>query len=115
MNAQLEGLAIAYAITAAAMLLGMWVMRADKRGYLRWPVYSAMVMFLAVWTWNALRRNVMPPEWGLTRPALLYYGAMAVYAVFGLGIGLIVGRVTRPRGELTKEIETSRGSEDDSK
>lgn len=115
MNAQILQLFLAYAITAAAMLLGMWLMRADKRGYLRWPLYSAMAMFLAVWSWNALRRHAMPPEWELTHPALLYYGALGVYAVFGLVIGLVAGRATRTRNIFEKEIEPRGGEGGDSK
>lgn len=97
MNPQLKMLMIAYAITSVAMLLGMRLMRADRRGYLRWPLYSAMAMFLAVWSWNALRRHAMPEEWELTRPSLLYYGAMGLYALFGLVIGLVAGRATRTK------------------
>jgi hypothetical protein len=115
MNAQLKMLMIAYAITAGAMLLGMWLMRADRRGYLRWPVYSAMAMFLGVWSWNALRRHAMPQEWELTRPALLYYGALGVYALFGLALGLVAGRATRTRNIFGSEIEKGGDAEESRK
>ncbi len=104
MNAQMHMLAMAYAVTAAAMFIGMWSMRADKRGYFRWPVYSAMAMFVAVVSWNALRARVLPPEWEVTRPGLLLVGALGVYALFGLGLGLLVGRLTRARKILEKDL-----------
>jgi len=94
MNPQLQQLLIAYAITAAAMLAGLLAMRADARAYWRWPVYSAMVMALAVVSWNLLR-NLVPVQWALLHPGALYYAALAVYASFGIGIGILLGRLTR--------------------
>ncbi len=38
-------------------------MRADRRAYWRWPVYSAMTMVLGVVLWSLLRKHVFPPEW----------------------------------------------------
>lgn len=105
MNAQLRMLMVAYAITAAAMFVGMWLMRADTRGYFRWPVYSAMTMFLGVVSWNALRAHVLPKEWAITHATLLYYGALGVYALFGITLGLIVGRVTRARPVIEADAE----------
>ena len=37
-SAQLRELAIAYGVTAVAMLIGLLLMRADHRAYFRWPV-----------------------------------------------------------------------------
>jgi hypothetical protein len=51
-SAQLRELAIAYGLTAVAMLIGLLLMRADRRAYFRWPVYSAMAMALGVVLWN---------------------------------------------------------------
>ena len=97
MNLQLVELGIAYAITAAAMLGGLLLMRADSRAYWRWPVYSAMAMALGVVTWNLLRKHLLPAEWVLTKPAAIYYGALVLYALVGFGIGLLLGRLTRQR------------------
>ena len=58
---QLRELAIAYGITAAAMLVGLLLMRADRRAYFRWPVYSAMAMALGVVSWNLVRKHLLPP------------------------------------------------------
>ena len=77
-------LIIAYGLTAGAMLVGLLLMRADRRAYFRWPVYSAMVMVLGVVLWNLLRKQ-LPPEWSVTRASLLYYGALTLYFVLGLG------------------------------
>ena len=66
MNAQLRELGIAYAITAVAMLAGLLLMRADRRAYFRWPVYSAMAMVLGVVSWNLMRKHLLPAEWTMT-------------------------------------------------
>jgi hypothetical protein len=97
MNLQIAELAIAYAITAAAMLAGLMLMRADTRAYWRWPVYSAMALALGVVAWNLLRKNLLPAEWVLTRPDAIYYGALTLYALFGFGLGALLGRLTRKR------------------
>ena len=47
-NPQLRELFIAYGLTACAMLIGLLSMRADRRAFFRWPVYSVMVMALGV-------------------------------------------------------------------
>jgi len=99
MNLQLLSLLIAYAATGTGMLIGLLVMRADARAYFRWPVYSAMVMALGVFCWSMLRRHVLPPEWAVTRQSTLCYGAINLYAVLGLAIGLLLGRLTRKRGK----------------
>ena len=95
MNAQLLQLAIAYGITAAAMLVGLLAMRADTRAYWRWPVYSAMAMALGVVAWNLLRKHVLPAEWTLMHPTAIYYGALVLYALVGVALGVLLGRLTR--------------------
>ena len=92
---QLRELAIAYGLTALAMLIGLLLMRADRRAYFRWPVYSAMAMALGVLLWNLMRKHLLPEAWGETHPSVLYYVALALYFVFGLGLGLLLGRLTR--------------------
>lgn len=92
---QLRELAIAYGITATAMLAGLLLMRADRRAYFRWPVYSAMVMALGVVLWNLMRRHLVPEAWGISHSTALYVGALALYFVLGLGLGLLLGRLTR--------------------
>jgi hypothetical protein len=92
---QLRELLVAYGLTAAAMLAGLLVMRADSRAYFRWPVYSAMVMALGVVVWNLLRKHLLPHEWGVVHADWLYYGALALYCSFGLAIGLFLGRLTK--------------------
>ncbi len=100
MNSQVYGLAIAYGITAIAMLVGLLSMRADGRAYWRWPVYSAMAMVLGVVLWSLLRKYVLPPEWEITRPLMLLYGALGLYALIGLSAGILLGRLTRARTNL---------------
>ena len=94
MNTQLRELGIAYAITAAAMLIGLLLMRADRRAYLRWPVYSAMAMVLGVVSWNLMRKHVLPADWTMTHAGALYSGALATYASMGFALGLLLGRLT---------------------
>lgn len=91
---QLRELLIAYGVTAVAMLIGLLLMRADSRAYFRWPVYSAMVMALGVVTWNLMRRHLLPEEWSVTHATAMYGSALSVYAVLGLSIGLLLGRLT---------------------
>jgi hypothetical protein len=79
MNAQINVLLVAYAVTAVSMLAGLLAMRADSRAYWRLPVYSAMVMVLGV---------------------VLYYAALGLYAVLGAGVGCGLGRLTR-KTEMT--------------
>lgn len=94
MNAQIAQLVIAYVATAVPFGGALLLMRADRRAYFRWPVYSAMVMVLGVVLWNVARRH-LPAEWNVTHPGMLYYGAMALYIVLGLAFGLLLGRLTR--------------------
>ena len=96
---QLHELLIAYALTAGAMLFGLLVMRADSRAYFRWPVYSAMVMALGVVLWNLSRKHWLPEEWGITHASAMYYGALALYFLLGLGLGLLLGRITKRKSE----------------
>jgi hypothetical protein len=93
-SAQLRELGIAYALTAVAMLTGLLLMRADRRAYFRWPVYSAMAMALSVVLWNLMRKHWLPAEWALTKPDALYYGALLMYASVGFVLGLLLGRLT---------------------
>ena len=95
MNPQLMELLIAYGVTAAAMLTGLLLMRAEVRAYWRWPLYSAMALVLGVVAWNLVHRHLIPPQWILLYPAGLYYGALSLYAFFGISIGALLGRLTR--------------------
>ena len=103
-SVQLRELAIAYGITAVAMLVGLLLMRADRRAYFRWPVYSAMAMALGIVSWNLLRNHVLPAEWAVTQSGALYFGALALYFVFGLGLGLLLGRLTGRKTAPESEI-----------
>jgi hypothetical protein len=107
-NLQLRELAIAYAVTAVAMLIGLLLMRAGGRAYFRWPVYSAMAMALGVVSWNLLRKHVIPVEWAMTQGNALYYGALATYASVGFALGLLLGRLT---GRKTAAASETSGSE----
>src|SRR3954471_21412979 len=95
MNPQLVELLIAYAVTAGAMLVGLVLMRAPLRAYWRWPLYSAMALVLGVVAWNLMHRQLIPPRWVLLYPTALYYGALLLYALFGMSIGVLLGRLTR--------------------
>ncbi len=98
-SAQLGELAIAYGLTAFAMLIGLLLMRADQRAYFRWPVYSAMAMTLGVVSWNLIRRHLLPAEWSVTQSSALYYGALILYAAIGLALGLLLGKLTKAKTE----------------
>ncbi|HEX6396127.1 MAG TPA: hypothetical protein VFZ95_01770 [Steroidobacteraceae bacterium] len=97
MNPQINELLIAYVCSAAGMLAGMLVMRAGSRAYWRWPVYSVMAMTLGVVLWSVLRKHVFPPEWALLHGRTLYFTALAIYVLLGLGAGTLLGRLTRVR------------------
>ena len=90
---QMRELFIAYGLTAVAMLLGLLLMRADRRAYFRWPVYSVMVMALGVVLWNLMRKQLLPGDWAFTRAGAMYYAALALYFVMGLGTGVLLGRL----------------------
>ncbi len=98
-SAQMRELAIAYGITAVAMLIGLLLMRADRRAYFRWPVYSAMAMALGVVSWNLMRKHLLPAEWSVTHASVLYYGALSVYVALGIGLGLLLGRISKTKTE----------------
>lgn len=93
MQSQIVQLIVAYFATAVPFVVALLLMRADGRAYFRAPVYSVMVMVLGVVLWNLARRH-MPGEWTVTRPALMYFGALALYGVLGLAFGLLLGRLT---------------------
>jgi len=105
MNDSLHELAIAYGVTAVAMLIGLLLMRADQRAYFRWPVYSVMVMALAVVLWNLLRKNFLPDEWTMTHAREMYFGALMLYFVMGVCIGLLLGRLTRRKTPVDSSRE----------
>jgi hypothetical protein len=108
-SVQLRELAIAYGITAVAMLVGLLLMRADRRAFFRWPVYSAMAMALGVVSWNLVRKHLLPPDWPITHPVTVYYWALAVYLLIGLGLGLLLGRLTRGAGPGNRDNSNSDG------
>jgi hypothetical protein len=105
-SAQLRELAIAYFLTAVAMLIGLLLMRADRRAYFRWPVYSAMAMTLGVVSWNLMRKHLLPVEWGVTQTNALYFGALSTYASVGFGLGLLLGRLTGRKTAAESESST---------
>jgi len=108
MSAQLRELGIAYAITAVTMLTGLLLMRAGRRAYFRWPVYSAMAMVIGVVSWNLMRKHVLPAEWTMTHASALYSGALATYASIGFVLGLLLGRLT---GRKNAAESTTSGSD----
>jgi hypothetical protein len=111
MNQQIAQLIIAYVATAVPFGGALLLMRADRRAFFRWPVYSAMVMVLGVVLWNVARKR-MPPEWDVLHTALLYYGALAIYGFLGLGFGLLLGRLTRRQNPGRDETDqTSHGGD----
>jgi len=105
MNSQMQGLFIAYGVTAAAMLAGLLVMRADVHAYWRWPVYSAMAMVLGVVSWNLLRGHVFPPEWTMLHARALYFSALVLYMLVGLALGLLLGRLTGRKTPRSKDVQ----------
>jgi hypothetical protein len=100
MNPQIRELFIAYSLTAGAMLLGLLLMRAGRQVYWRWPVYSVMVMVLGVVLWNLLRKHLFPAAWTITHASALYYGALALYALLGVSLGLLLGRLMRRKSPV---------------
>jgi len=92
---QVQALIVAYMVSAAGLIAGLILMRADARAYWRMPVYSAMAMGLSVMGWSLVRKHLLPPEWALTRAQTLYYCALVLYAITGLSLGLLLGRLTR--------------------
>ena len=94
---QLGELGIAYLLSALGMLIALWLSKADRRAWWRWPVYSAMALAMGVILWNLLRKHLIPPGWTLTHTSFLYYGALGLYVVLGFSLGLFLGRLTRKR------------------
>ncbi len=105
MNPQLQSLLVAYAVSAAGIGVGLLIMRAGSRAWWRLPVYSAMAMGLAVMSWSLVRKHLLPPEWGVTRAQTLYYCALVLYAVTGIALGLLLGKLTQRK---TPESEAGR-------
>ena len=95
MNPQLQSLLVAYAVSAAGLVVGLLIIRAGSRAWWRLPVYSAMAMGLAVMSWSLIRKHLLPPEWGVTRAQTLYYCALVLYAVTGIALGLLLGKLTQ--------------------
>jgi hypothetical protein len=100
---ELVELMIAYGVTAGAMLVALWLRKAERRAYIRWPVFSVMAMVIAVVTWNLLREHALPPMWSLTHAGAMYAGALAMYGLFGTGMGVLVSRLTRSDGTMPWE------------
>jgi hypothetical protein len=94
MNLALNELAVAYGLSAVGMAGALLLSRADKRAYFRLPVYSAMCLATGVILWNLLRKHLVPAEWTLTHPALLYYGALGLYVLLGFLLGIFLGKLT---------------------
>jgi hypothetical protein len=97
LSSQLGELGIAYLLAAAGMLVALWLARADRRAYWRWPVYSAMALAMGVIFWNLLRKHVFPAHWLADPSGVLYWSALAMYVLLGLSLGLLLGRITRRR------------------
>jgi len=106
MNPQLRELLITYGVSAAGMLAGLIIMRADSRAYWRWPVYSAMSMALGVVVWNLLHWHVIPVGWAFTHPRVIYFCALGLYALIAMGLGLLLGRLTGRKTPQSESGET---------
>ena len=102
---QLRELAIAYGLTAISMLIGLLLMRADRRAYFRWPVYSVMVMALSVILWNLVRSRWLPEQWSAMHADALYYTVLTLYFVMGFGCGVLLGRLTQRKTALDSPKE----------
>jgi len=95
MNQQVQALLIAYALSAAGLIGGLLLMRADSRAYWRSPVYSAMAMALGVMAWSMMRKHLLSPEWVGSHSKTMFYCALVLYPAFGFTLGLLLGRMTR--------------------
>jgi hypothetical protein len=111
LSSQFAQLGIAYLLAAAGMLVALWLSRADKRAYWRWPLYSAMALGLGVILWNLLRKNVFPAAWLTDKSTALYWGALALYLLLGLSLGLLLGRITRRRPAFGKDGDEGENDE----
>lgn len=111
LSTQLGELGIAYLLCVAGMLVALLVSRADRRAFFRLPVYSVMAMALGVMLWNGLRKYAIPEEWHFTHPNILYWGALAIYVVLGLLLGLMLGRITRQRESSAEPPSDGDGNE----
>jgi bacteriorhodopsin len=100
---QLGELGIAYLLSALGMLIALWLSKADRRAWWRWPVYSAMALAMGVILWNLLRKHVFPRAWLEGESGVLYWGALAMYVLLGLSLGLLLGRITRRREPVEGE------------
>lgn len=105
LSGQLNELGLAWLLSAAGMLVALLIMRANRRAFFRWPVYSTMTMALGVMLWNFLRKNVFPADWLVGYSSGLYWSALAMYVVLGLLLGLLLGRIARPRAPEGEEHE----------
>jgi ribose/xylose/arabinose/galactoside ABC-type transport system permease subunit len=112
LSTQLGALGVAYLLCAAGMLVALLVSRADRRAFFRLPVYAVMAMALGVILWNALRKYAIPEEWHFTHTNILYWGALAIYVVLGLLLGLMLGRITRKREEPPEPQQQDGGRHD---
>jgi hypothetical protein len=64
-----------------------------------------MVMALGVVLWNLLRKHLLPRRVALTTPARCTYAALTLYFVMGLGIGALLGRLTRRKTAVDSPME----------
>lgn len=106
-GAQITQLFIAYAVTAGGMLAMLYVLRAEKRAFWRWPVYSVIAMGGGIAAWNGLSLHVFPPAWRLLHANAMYVAALVLYALFGAGLGWLITRLTRSRPTEFADIPDS--------
>ncbi len=106
-GSQLTQLVIAYAVTAAGMLLMLYLLRAQKRAFWRWPVYSVIAMGAGIAAWNGLSLHVFPVSWRLIHANAMYAAALVLYALFGAGLGWLITRLTRSRPTEFADIPDS--------
>jgi hypothetical protein len=48
-----------------------------------------------VLSWNLARKHLFPEDWTVTHPNAMYCGALALYFVFELCLGILLGRITK--------------------
>jgi hypothetical protein len=105
MNLQLRALLIAYAVSAVGLIAGLLLVRAPARAWWRLPVYSAMAMALGVMTWSMVRKHLLSPEWAATHPKTMLYCALVLYSAYGIGLGLLLGRMSRGKTQASSVEE----------